>query len=369
MASARDVDAQQVRADFERWLGSRHAGAAITDMQLPGTGASNGTYLCTVDIGNQQTRELVLRLQPGENQFLDPDVIFQSAVMEALEANSHLPVPHVVWKEPDPTPLGAPFFVMDRIDGRVLSDSHHDSGWALDLSPEQRARMYESTVGAFATLHGIPVDSNFHFLRRPGHGSALQRHMQWMQRWHSWAARGRSLEIIDDGLQYVLETCPVDESEHIIWGDGRPGNMIFADDLSVAAVVDWELAATGPAGIDLGWWLMFEESQTTARGIQRPSGVPDEASIVQRYESLTGSTVRDLEFYKVLAKLQFAIIVLRYVDMQVAAGKMAADTTMGTRSPITRMLADAIGLEPPEASPDYEAAVRPKDAATPSASP
>jgi hypothetical protein len=51
--------------------------------------------------------------------------------------------------------------------------------------------------------------------------------------------------------------------------------------------------------------------------------------------------------------------------MQIAAGKMAADTTMGTRSPITRMLADAIGLEPPDSSPDFEAAVRPKDVSSP----
>jgi aminoglycoside phosphotransferase (APT) family kinase protein len=364
VASARELDTQRVAAGFERWLVTHLPGASITDIELPGTGASNGTYLCTIEVDHDR-RDLVLRLQPGENQFLDPDVIFQSRVMEAIAANSLLPVPRVLWKEPDPRPLGAPFFVMDRVQGRVLSDSHHDGGWALDLSPDQRGHMYASTTAAFATLHSIRVGEHFEFLRRPGQGSALQRHMQWLQRWHHWAARGRSLEIIDDGLRFVLESCPADGSEHVIWGDARPGNLIFADDLSVAAVVDWELAATGPAEIDLGWWLMFEESQTTARGIERLPGVPDEASIIATYESLRGVTLRPLDFYKVLAKLQFAIIVLRYVDMQIAAGKMAADTTMGTRSPITRMLADAIGLEPPDSSPDFEAAVRPKDVSSP----
>jgi aminoglycoside phosphotransferase (APT) family kinase protein len=357
MPPARPADREQVRAAFQGWLRDITRDATIQQFDVPGTGASNGTYLCTVDFG-AEVREVVLRVQPVENQFLDPDAIFQSRVMEALAAHSQVPVPKVLWRESDPSTLGAPFFVMERVDGRVLSDSHHELGWALDLSSVERARMYDSTVQAFATLHDTPLGAAFDFLKRPGQGTALQRHMEWLQRWHHWAARGRSLEIIDDGLRYVLDHCPEDESEHISWGDARPGNMIFADDLSVAAVIDWELAATGPAEIDLGWWLMFEESQTTARNIDRLEGVPSEAAIVAQYEALRGRPVRDLDFYKVMAALQFAIIVLRYVDMQIAAGRLDPSTTMGTRSPITRMLASAIGVEPPEAAPEFEAAAR-----------
>jgi aminoglycoside phosphotransferase (APT) family kinase protein len=324
----------------------------ISELSAPATGASNGTYLFVAQSPDGTVQELVLRLQPVENQFLEPNVMFQGRVMESLALTTSVPVPEVLWKEPEPTVLGAPFLVMTRIPGRVLSDSHHDSGWATQLSDAERRCLYNSAIDDLANLHSSPISSELRFLARPGKGSALERHMAWLKRWHAWAARGRSLEIIDEGLTYVLATCPAD------WGDARPGNMVFSDDMTVAALLDWELAATGPSEIDLGWWLMFEESQTTARGVPRLSGVPDEQETIARYEDNREVRVTNLDFYKTLAALQFAIIVLRFVDMQIASGALPANTTMGTRSPVTQMLAGYIGREPLPLSPDYEAVLR-----------
>jgi hypothetical protein len=85
--------------------------------------------------------------------------------------------------------------------------------------------------------------------------------------------------------------------------------------------------------------------------------VPDDAAIIARYQDSRGTVIEHVEFYRTLAALQFSIIVLRYVDMQIAAGRMPPDTTMGTRSPVTALLATGIGLDVPEPSPDFERAV------------
>jgi aminoglycoside phosphotransferase (APT) family kinase protein len=354
VTASSSAEVETLRSRLHPWLSSRGGFAALSEFEAPATGASNGTYLFEARRTDGSTEQLVLRLQPKENQFLDPDVMFQAAVMEMLAAHPSVPVPSVLWKEPSPDVLGAPFAIMDRIPGRVLSDTHHDSGWATELPADARRRLYDSAIEHLALLHRVPVTDEMGFVRRPGDGTPLDRHMEWLQRWHAWAARGRALEVIDDGLAYVLRECPADPSEVIVWGDARPGNMVFGDGLEVAALLDWELAATGPRGIDLGWWLMFEESQTSARGIPPLSGVPDEQETVARYEQVAGVAVADLGFYKTLAALQFAIIVLRFVDLQVAAGLMPASTTMGTRTPVTGMLAASIGLDPPPLSPDYE---------------
>jgi aminoglycoside phosphotransferase (APT) family kinase protein len=345
---AQIFDLEFIRERFEHWVRARVGPrATVGEISAPSTGASNGTFLCVVDVDDATPLDVVVRVQPHENQFLDPDVIFQAGVMEALASASPLPVAPVLWKEPDPTVMGAPFFVMGRVHGRVLPDSHHASGWALELTAGERSRMYDATVQVLAALHDTPLVATFEFVRRSGSGTALARHMQWLQRWHEWAARGRALPVIDEGLAWVLEHCPDDADESVIWGDARPGNMIFADDMSVAAVLDWELAATGPGEIDLGWWLMFEESQTAARGVAPLTGVPDGPAIVARYEALRGREARNLDFYRTMAALQFAIIVQRYVDVQAGAGLMAFDATIGGRSGPGVMLAEAIGLPAP----------------------
>ena len=343
MPPARDIDQDRVVREFEKWLAARLPGARVETVGVPPTGASNGTFLCGVLTPDGARRDLVLRLQPIENQFLDPDVLFQSRVMAALARNSRVPVPTVVWEEPDAAVLGTPFVVMDRIDGDVLSDSHHSDGWALDLRPEQRAAMYDNSVDVFVTLHTTPLSEPLQFLRRPGTGTAVDRHVQWLQRWHAWAARGRSLPVIDAGLRYAVENSPDDPAEVVLWGDARPGNMLFRPDMSVAAVLDWELAATGPGEIDLGWWLMFEDSQTVARGVPPLTGVPSHDDIVTRYEQGVGRSVRDLDYWRVVAALEFAIIVQRYCDMQVAAGRMDPDSTLADESPAMRLLAEGIG--------------------------
>ena len=99
----------------------------------------------------------------------------------------------------------------------------------------------------------------------------------------------------------------------MIWGDARVGNVIFADDLSVAAVLDWEMATLGPIELDVAWWLMFEELQTGARGILRLEGIPGPDEPISLYEELSGRRLRDLNYYMTLDWLRLSLTRTRMV--------------------------------------------------------
>ena len=142
----------------------------LSELRAPGSGAANDTYLGDVEWaapdGVRQHRSVVFRVQPVENQFLDPDVMFQARVLDALAP--HLPVPEVLWREAGSEPLGAAFYVMGMVEGSILTEvpSYHEAGWATELSVEEQARFSDNALQALATFHRIEVTSEFEFLRR-----------------------------------------------------------------------------------------------------------------------------------------------------------------------------------------------------------
>ncbi len=68
---------------------------------------------------------------------------------------------------------------------------------------------------------------------------------------------------------------------------------MFADDCSVAALVDREGATLGPPEIDVAWWVMFDEYLCEAQGFTRLEGIPDTAGTFARYQQLSGRTLQN----------------------------------------------------------------------------
>ena len=122
------------------WLGdpARLPGARITDLQTPEfTGFSSEILMVDVEHGGG-TEALAVRVAPLNYQVF-PETRFaeQYRLMRILDADTDIPVPPVLWYEPDPGHLGAPFLVMRRIDGRVPTDvpPYHTGGWVTEIEP------------------------------------------------------------------------------------------------------------------------------------------------------------------------------------------------------------------------------------------
>jgi aminoglycoside phosphotransferase (APT) family kinase protein len=356
------------------WLADRLAadsaqpisGVEVGPLATPGAGQSNDTVIFTARwlAGDEPVeRELVLRRQPTDRQlFLDADVIREAAVIAALDA-SIVPVPRVYFTESDPAVLGAPFFVMAKVAGTVplARPSIHAAGWLLTLSAAQRRTVWESAMDALVAIHATDWRASHEFLAGAS-GSPLDDRLDNLERWYRWATAGRRFAVTDAALQHLLAARPVagDTDPVLVWGDARVGNMIFGSDLQVAAVIDWELATIGPAEIDIGHWLFFDEFMTTAAGVPRLDGFPDPAATIARYQELSGRRLDHLDYFQLMQTFVVATTLIRQADLRVAAGELPADTRMGHDNAVTQMLARRLGLPVPELSADYLAHRRPQ---------
>jgi aminoglycoside phosphotransferase (APT) family kinase protein len=349
------------RQTLEGWL-SVHFGAEtqVSELRRPGAGQSSETFLFEAVLAGRDRVPLVLRMQAAdEHIFPTPDAVLESRVLQGLAGAEGLAVPRVVGAEADAAVLGVPFFVMSQVPGQVPQGkpSMHVAGWVAELAPDDRSRLWEHAMGTVVAVHAVPWRGTHAFLDPPGGASRLGRRVEWLAHWYRWATKGRQYPITDSALAYLWDAQPEeggdDESDVLVWGDARVGNMIFASDHSVAAAVDWEVATIGRPEIDVAHWLFFDEFATTAVGVDRLPDWPDRTTTVARYEKLSGRRLLDLTYFDVMQELFMAITLIRQSDRRVALGLSAPESRMGHDNTVTQMLARRLGMPEPELSSDW----------------
>jgi aminoglycoside phosphotransferase (APT) family kinase protein len=312
-------DLETIGPELANWMSRQIAGDVdIKEMEVPGAGASNETILFTavwVDEDGEHRDELVLRAAALDNQlFLSPDVFFQWKMMAALAKYTDVPVPSLRWQEPDATILGAPFFIMDRVLGEVPNG--YTAPLFAKLSPEQVARLYNNAVAALAQIHHADW-RRLSFLARSGRPPGLAGYLSAVDEWYEWARAGRHFDYLERALVWLRENIPRTAPISILWGDSRPGNMIFEPATQqVEAVLDWELADLGTPEADMGWWLMFEKIFTDRMAVPVPRGVPGREEILSAFEPALGRPLQNVHYYDVLAWTRFGITCIRHVDVE-----------------------------------------------------
>jgi len=361
----RDDPLGELRAPLAAWLTERLAAdAEISEVERPSVGQSNDTMLFTATWTRASYRHrerLVLRRQAMANQiFREPDVIREARVLQGLASGSRVPVPEVRWCETDAAVLGAPFFVMAEVPGRVPAGrpSIHAVGWLPTLTARERDRLWTSAMETLVAVHDVDWQRSHGFLFGEDREAAtLDAHVDRLAEWYAWSTAGREYPVTDAALAFLVDhraTVRVGRPG-LVWGDARVGNMIFGDEHTVVAAIDWEVASIGPPAIDVAHWLFFDDFATHAAGIEPLPGWPDRATTVARYESLSGRALDDLEFFELMEEFFMATTLIRQADGRVARALAPADTRMGHDNTVTQMLARRLGLPVPELSPDYTA--------------
>ena len=327
-------DRAELRNRVSAWLEEKvHADVEVGDVTSPeGSGMSSETLLFDAT-WDRTTHALVARLEPDTADvpvFPTYDLELQYGVMELVGEHSEVPVPATRWFEPDPTPLGAPFFVMDRMTGRVPADipPYLMDGWLATASPAEQRTLQDATVKILADLHGISIDGlDTGFLESPADGpTPLARHVNNQRAYYEWSRNGRTHPIVERTFEWLDANWPTDEGPTVIsWGDSRIGNVMYAaDGFTPVAAFDWEMAALAPQEMDIAW-MMFMHTffQEIANALEIP-GMPDflrRADVVETYEALSGRTVENLEWFEVYAALRHAMIMARVTERSVHFGQ------------------------------------------------
>ncbi|HSA53795.1 MAG TPA: phosphotransferase family protein [Yinghuangia sp.] len=353
-------DLAEVHDRLVAWLAGRLPAGAdprISELSVPATnGMSSETLLLDASWSGEdgpQTESCVVRMCPAPEAkpvFPAYDLDKQYRVMALVGERSGVPVPHLLWNEPDEGPLGAPFFVMRRAAGSAPPDvmPYTIDSWLLKASPAERRRLQEASVAVVADIHRItatPDETAFLALDRPG-DTALQRHLADLEAFYVWGTEGRRVPLLDRAFAWLREHLPDDTAPDVIsWGDARIGNILYVD-FTPTAVLDWEMAAVGPRELDLAWMVFihdfFQDIAVRHGGLP---GIPDllrREDVYAQYERLTGHTPAHTRYFEVYAAVRHGAVMARIAHRQVFFGERTMpenpDETIPHRALIERML-------------------------------
>ncbi|MDT5124670.1 MAG: hypothetical protein QOH54_314 [Mycobacterium sp.] len=287
-----------------RFLAERGlCGPTVTAAAI-GDGHSNLTFLVS-DCHHQ----VVVRrpppppLPPGAH-----DVLREARLLAAL-APTDVPAPRVLAIAAAGELLDVPVFVMDFVDGTVITESTP----APPDDERRRRRIAESLVDTLAALHAVRwLEVGLGDFGRPDGFNARQ-----LRRMRSLVAVDgevpKPFASLDDWLRAHL---PPDSATSIVHNDFRIGNMIVDIEAGrIAAVLDWELATIGDPLADVGYLLASYPARgeplvpTSAMGtaVLEP-GYPGRVELLDRYADRTGADVSGVNWYATLAMYKLAAL-------------------------------------------------------------
>jgi|SRR5882757_708314 len=359
MALLNTINTVEMQSVLTRWLGSKLSDARDVDIRDLTVASSSGMSMTTVlfqaafttDAGAREM-DLVTRVAPAPESrvFRELDLEREFKVVEALDATP-IPVPTPRWLERDASLLGAPFIVADRVYGESLGDDPPwtGKGWVIDLPADSRRTLMTNGLETMAAVHRLDWRAlGFEFLDRPEFGpkGVEQQIGEWYAS-YEWSATIGCNPTIEAGFEWIRDNRPADGEIVFTWGDARPGNLIFGEDLSVRAALDWEMATlTGPE-TDLAWWLWLQRHHTEGLGLPLPHGIPTHDETIAIYEDLTGRTVTNMEFHERFAALRSAVIMMRVATLLIAGGALPQGHPMPFANPSSILLAKMLGLPVP----------------------
>lgn len=325
-----------IEPDFDPAALEKVLGGPIEICPVSG-GQSNPTWFVT-----QGNRELVLRKKPsGETLSSAHAVDREYRIMKAL-ANSEVPVPTMVMYEDDPTVLGTPFFIMQRLHGSVSESSALPA-----LAPTGRHALYEDAARVLARLHRL----DWRAAGLEGFGKAsgyYQRQVvRWGKQWEASRTRGDSL--IDDLMAWFADNVPEENTTTIVHGDYRIGNLMYDPGVGrIVGVLDWELSTLGDPMADLAHWMMFyqlgPDQLGGVAGLDLDAlGIPGPSEFLDCYRAQGGAQGDFTPFHRAFAFYRMAII-FEGITARAKAGQAASADALkvGALAPVCARLAENI---------------------------
>jgi aminoglycoside phosphotransferase (APT) family kinase protein len=218
-------DTSTVPALLSEWLSTVLPGGTKPEITvesgIDSNGMSSETIILTgrwTENGAPQEQKWVARVAPTEQDvpvFASYRLDHQFEVMRLAGELTDVPVPPVRWLENTGDVLGAPFFLMDHVDGIVPPDVMpytFGNNWFADATPEQQRELQDATVEVIAKLHSIPnADKTFDFLADadPPGDTALRRHFGWLKDWYEFCVPGigRSA-LVERALTWLEDNFP-----------------------------------------------------------------------------------------------------------------------------------------------------------------
>ncbi len=271
--------------------------------ELIAGGRSNLTYRVTDGAG----RSFVLRRPPVSDVLATAhDMSREHKVMSAL-GPTPVPVPEMLGYCDDPGITGAPFFVMEFVEGlivRILKETQN-------LTAEGRAAIGPNMIETLAALHSVdPGEVGLGDLGRPDGYLSRQ-----LRRWSTQLeqSKTRDLPLMAEVHRRLAADVPRQTETRIVHGDFRLDNLVAGSGGEVRAVLDWELCTLGDPLADLGLLMVYwaEPSDALTALGEAPTladGFVGRATLQERYARATGRDLSRLGYYVAFGYWKLACI-------------------------------------------------------------
>lgn len=266
-------------AEFGEWLRTNLPDyGPVQKITLLSGGQSNPTYRIVTARG-----DMVLRRKPFGNLLASAHAVDREYRLIAALHPIGFPVPAPLALCVDQEVVGAEFYLMEAVDGRVFFD-----GMLPDHAPAERRALYEEAVCTLARLHSIdPERAGLADYGRPGNYFARQVD-RWTRQYR--AAQTEQIDEVEKLIDWLPRTVPEQDRRSIVHGDFRIDNMLFAKHApSVMALIDWELSTIGDPLADLSYFAMAWKmpAEWHPSGIRdadfRASGIPTVEEVIELY--------------------------------------------------------------------------------------
>ena len=297
-AARNERDPLLVTEPLEAFLDERGLGEGPVQAEPVGEGHSNVTFII-----RRGEWEAVIRRPPrGPLPPSAHDVLREARVIAAVGGTARVPAILAVGR--DEAIIGAPFFVMEKVDGHVVTS---EIPAELD-SVEDRRRMGAELVDALVEIHAV----DWQAAGLEGFGKPTGYLERQLRRFGGlWEHnKTRDIDAVERVGGWLRDNLPASPTATVVHGDFRLGNVMMAPSspARVCAVFDWEMATIGDPLADLGYlctlWTdrddpdlgMFELS-----GVTRQEGFPLRSELIARYEERSGRSMTDIRWYQTLA--------------------------------------------------------------------
>lgn len=291
-----------------QWMGDM-----LPELQPPlsferiGDGRSNLTYRVTDAAG----AAWILRRPPLGKLLRGAHDMGREYRLIAALGPAGVAVPRAYGMCEDTAVTGAPFYVMELIDGVVVTDAETLARIAVTARPAA----CQSLVDSLARLHSVDVDAaGLTDLSR--HDGYAERQLKaWWRQWE--ASKDRPISAVESVRDILAANLPEQRSVAVVHGDYKLENVVLGAHGNVRAILDWELSTLGDPIADLGTMLTYwvqpgDPVHWSLEGLDTPTradGFWDRDQVKQAYAEVTGYDISSVDFYEALGCWKLGVVV------------------------------------------------------------
>ncbi|MHA6764209.1 phosphotransferase family protein [Streptacidiphilus sp. PAMC 29251] len=293
---------------LERFLDARLGDRRPVSVQPLTGGGSCEAFAVTRD----QDRWVLRRAPKHASASSAHDVLREFRILDAIK-DEPVPIARPVLACADPAVFGAPFYLMQRIDG-VPVRNRIPAAWAH--SPAEQPAALDQLVDALVAIHAVDWRAcGLADLDRSAAAPDRSRTARWLAQLESYD--GRELPAAHRIAAWLDANQPPDQPAALCHGDYKLDNVLFAPESPprLLAVVDWEMAAVGDPLVDLAWALVFHPGPegTLRLGVSKEPAfavdqLPSRSALIARYADRSGRDVGALGWYDVFARWKLAVV-------------------------------------------------------------